>query len=149
VLASGALRAWGREPRGAVERGHGQWPSCRPAEEKIEEGGLGAGRKEKGEAPTGGVGRPVRGKRGRGLRGNWARARPTRGKEERGCAGPRERNERGKEARGRKESGPAWPKREEREGEQAGPRSLGCLSFLFPLFFFYTQTIPTIIFEFK
>jgi hypothetical protein len=106
VLASGTLRARGREPRGAAERGHGQWPSGRPAEEEIEEG------KEKGEEDVDvwalGVG--GKGKRGRTWAGLAAREREER-KRERSSgwegAGPR-RGPRGEErGEGRGELGRA------------------------------------------
>jgi hypothetical protein len=38
VLASGTLRAWGREPKGAAERGHAQGRAAGPAGRKTGEG---------------------------------------------------------------------------------------------------------------
>jgi hypothetical protein len=111
-----------RRPGCGLRCGAEEWTQgaeARPAEKETEEEGSGVGRKEKGEAPTGGVGRPVGEKRGRGRRGNWAGARPTREKEGKGARGGEssgwaaEEKERGEEARGRRESGLAWPMREE------------------------------------
>jgi hypothetical protein len=103
--------------------------------------GLGVRRKKKGEAPTGGVGRPVREERARlGLREEVSRAWPMQGKGERGECWA---------------SGLAWA-REKRE-ERGRDRGLGLvaglllsfLSFSSFLFLLYTQTIQTNLFELK
>jgi hypothetical protein len=142
VLASGALRVQGREPRGAAER-----PTV---------SGRAAGRwgKKQGRGRRGKEDADVRAPVGRGRRrerGWWrtgwgtglARLPGRAWKRREG--GPRERER----ERGVGRRGPCG--RKEGEGEsRAEPKGLGLLSsFLLFLFPFYTQIIQTKLYEFK
>jgi hypothetical protein len=162
---SGAARARARVRRKgsgrAVERGHGQRQSGRPAG-RNNRGGIGRWKKGKrgNEALTrgttwsergreGGERRAQAGKRRRQAGPSWQREG---GREVRalglGCtegAGLR-RPTRGKEGKGKGRVGPAW--REER-GEENGPAQRVCFSFSSFLFPSLHSNIQTKLFEFK
>jgi hypothetical protein len=146
VLASGALRARGKEPRGAAER-----PTVSGRAAGGEKQGRGKGRrgKELTRGPRVSEREENGGVEGNGLGACWAMRSP-RGE------GNGERGMGCRAAEGKREGergGPAWPMREEggeRESWTELGQGFGLLPFLLLSFFsFLYSNIQTKLFEFK